>query len=88
MFERANGCGADCDYAAAGAEREIDGRSGAGGDGIGFGVEFVIFDAIDADRLKSSQADVQRYLGSLDAALMDPVENLRGEMEAGCGRGY
>jgi len=48
----------------------------------------VILDAIDADRLESSQADVQRDVGGLDAALTDSVENLRGEMEAGRGRGY
>jgi hypothetical protein len=51
-------------------------------------MELMILDAIDADRLESSQADVQRDLGSLDAALMDSVENLRGEMETGRGRGY
>ena len=88
MFERANRCGADGDYSAAGAEREIDGRGGAYRNGIRLGVEFVILDAIDPDRLESSQADVQRDIGSLDAALTNSVENLRSEMETGGGRGY
>ncbi len=88
MFEGANRCGANGNYPAPAAEREIDGRGGAGGDGVGLGVELVILDAIDADRLESSQADVQRDPGGLDAALTDSVENLRGEVETGGGRGY
>ena len=88
MFERANRCGADGDYSAPGAEREIKGRGGVGGDGIRFGVEFVILDAIDADRLECSEPDVQRDFGGLDAALTDSVENLRSEVKARSGRGY
>ena len=57
------------DYSAAGVEREIDGRGGAGGDGVRLGVEFVILDAIYADGLESPEAYVQRDLGGLDAAL-------------------
>jgi hypothetical protein len=88
MFKRANRCGADCDYTSTGTAREIDGGGGAGGDGVGFGVKLVILDAIDADGLESSEAYVQRDLGSLDAVLADTVENLSGEVETGGGRGY
>ena len=48
----------------------------------------MILDPVDADWLESSQADVQRDLGGLDAALTDSVENLRCEMKTGGGRGY
>ncbi len=51
-------------------------------------MEFVILDLVDADWLESSQADVQGDLGGLDAALTDSVQNLRGEVETGGGRGY
>jgi hypothetical protein len=51
-------------------------------------VEFVIFDATDADRLEGSEADVQRDIDGLDAALTDSVENLRREVETGGRRGY
>jgi hypothetical protein len=40
----------------------------------------VIFYAVDSHRLKGSQADVQRDFRSLNAALVDAVENLRSEV--------
>ena len=51
-------------------------------------MDLVIFDALDADGLESSQADVEGDLDGLDAALADAVENFWGEMQAGGGGGY
>src|ERR1039458_7988838 len=46
-----------------------------------------IFDALDADGLESSQADVQGDLDHLDPTLADAVEDFRSEMQAsGWGR--
>ena len=63
----------------------VDGGGSGRGDRIGLGVEFVIFDALDADRLKRSQAYVQGDFGSLDSVLADLVKNLRGEVKSGGG---
>jgi hypothetical protein len=48
----------------------------------------VIFDALDADGLKSPQADVQGDIDSLDPAVADAVEDFRCEMKAGGGGCY
>lgn len=48
-------------------------------------MKFVILDAVDADRLEGSQADMEGDFGGLDSALADAVEDFRGEMKA-CGR--
>ncbi len=48
----------------------------------------MIFNALDADGLESSQADVEGDFDGLDAAAADAVENFRGKMEAGGGGGY
>ncbi len=46
-----------------------------------------VFNLLDADRLKGTQADMQGHGSDLHAALSDLVENLRGEMQAGGGCG-
>ena len=51
-------------------------------------MDFVILDTLDADWLKSSEADVQGDIDGLDAALADAVEDFRCEMEAGGRSGY
>jgi hypothetical protein len=51
-------------------------------------MNFVIFDALDADRLKSSKADAECDFCRLDPALADSVEDFRGEVEAGGGGRY
>jgi len=51
-------------------------------------MEFVILDLVDADGLEGSEADVQGDVCGLDAALADAVEDLRGEVKTGGGRGY
>jgi hypothetical protein len=48
-------------------------------------MDLVIFDALDVDRLKRSQADVQGDIGGLDTALADPVEDFWCEMQASRG---
>ena len=45
-------------------------------------------DTIDADRLKSSEADVQRDVGNLNAARADRREDVVGEMQARGRRGH
>lgn len=51
-------------------------------------MDFVILDALDADWLKSSEADVQGDIDCSDAALADAVKDFRREMEAGGRSGY
>ena len=51
-------------------------------------MEFVIFDPVDADGLKGSEADVERDFSGCDAALADAVEDLWGEMKSGGGGCY
>jgi hypothetical protein len=51
-------------------------------------MDLVIFDALDADGLKSPQADVQGDIDSLDPAVADAVEDLGCEMKAGGGGCY
>jgi hypothetical protein len=87
VFEGADRSSADGNDAARGAKSVVDGGRGGGGDGIGLGVEFVVFDAVDADRLEGSQADVEGNLGGFDAALADAVEDGGSEVEAGRGSG-
>src|ERR1019366_2785232 len=77
VFEGADGGGADGDDAACILQSPIDGGGGAGGDGIGLRVEFVIFDSIDADGLKRPQAHVQGDGDGLDATLADAVEDFK-----------
>jgi hypothetical protein len=50
-------------------------------------MDFVIFDTLDTDRLKGSEADVQSDIDGFDAALADAVENFSCEVKAGGGGG-
>ena len=50
-------------------------------------MEFVIFHALDAHRLKGSQADVEGDFRDFDAAIMDAGQNFRSEMKARGGSG-
>ena len=86
VFEGANRCGADGNHTARNAESLIDSVGSLGRDGIRLAMNFVILHAFDADRLEGSEADVQGDLSGFDAALLDAVEDFRGEMKAG-GRG-
>ena len=88
VFESANRGGADGDDATRRAECVVDGGGGVGGDGVRLGMDLVILDALDADGLEGSQADVQGDIDGLDAALADAVEDFWGEMKAGGGSGY
>ena len=51
-------------------------------------MNLVIFNALDADGLESSQADVEGDFDGVDAAPADAVENIGCEMKAGGGGGY
>ncbi len=51
-------------------------------------MDLVIFDALDADRLEGSQADVQGDIDGLDLALADAVEDFPCEMKASGGGCY
>jgi hypothetical protein len=50
-------------------------------------VELVIFDALDANRLKRSQSHVQSDLRGLDFVLTDALKDFRSEVKSGSGRG-
>jgi hypothetical protein len=88
VFEGSNRRGADGDDATRRAESPVDGRGSFGGDGVRLGMDLVIFDALDADGLKGSQADVQGYIDSLDLALANAVEDFGCEMKASGGGCY
>jgi len=75
VFESADGGRADGDHAALVAKCLIDGRRGGGGDGIGFGMKFMVFDAFDVDWLEGSQADMKSDLDGFYAALPYAIEN-------------
>src|SRR5258708_16632204 len=85
VFEGANGGGADGDDTTRIAASLIDGGSCARRNGIGLGVNLVILESFDAYGLKSSQADMQRDVGGLDASLADAIDDFWGEMKAGGG---
>jgi hypothetical protein len=82
VFETPDCSGANSDDSPRFAESLVDGGSGGGRYGVGLRVEFVILDTLDADRLKCSQTDVQCYVGGLDPALANAIENLRCEVKA------
>ena len=65
----------------------VDGRCGGAGDFVALGVEDVIFDALDADRLEGAVADVQCQVGDLHAAVGERRSAAAGEMEARRWRG-
>jgi len=50
-------------------------------------MKFVIFNAVDPDWLKSSQADMEGNLSSLDAALPNAIQDFGSEVKAGGGSG-
>ncbi len=56
-------------------------------DFVAFGMDFMVFHAVDAHRLKSPQTNVQGDLGGFDAALADAIENFGSEMETRGGSG-
>ena len=87
MFESADGRCANCDDTPRSVESLIDGRGGGRRNRVRLGVDLVIFDAFDADRLKSSQTNVKGDLDSFDTALADAVEDFRCEMKSSSGRG-
>jgi hypothetical protein len=88
VFEGSNRRGADGDDATRSTQSLVDGGGSVGGDGIRLGMDLVIFDALDADGLKSSQADMQGYIDSLHLALADAVEDFPCEMKASGGGCY
>jgi hypothetical protein len=50
-------------------------------------MNFMVFDALDANGLKGSQADVEGDFGGFNTTEADAIENFRGEMKSGGGRG-
>src|SRR5271155_1981193 len=88
VFESSNRSSAYGNYSAKIAKSLVDGKSSLSRDRIGFGMDFVILDAIHADRLKGSKAYLQSDLDSFDSALADSIENFRGEVKTSCRRGH
>jgi hypothetical protein len=84
VFESSNRSSAYADYSARIAKSLVDGKSSLSRDRIGFGMDFVILDAIDADGLKCSKAYVQSDLDSFDSALADSIEDFGGEVKTSC----
>jgi hypothetical protein len=88
VFESSNRTSANGNYSARIAKSPVDGGRSLRRDGIGLGVDFVIFDARGADRLKGSEPYVECNLDSFNAALADSVKNFSGEVKAGRRRGH
>src|SRR5258708_20964420 len=86
MFEGSNRGSAHRNDSTPSAQSLVDRGRRLSGNRIGLGMEPVILDTLDANRLKSSQADVQGDLHGLDSTLADAVEDFRSEVEA-CGGG-
>src|ERR1700722_1729501 len=61
---------------------------GGFGDLIGFDVDFVIFEALGADRLKGAQADVESDFGDFDAAGPYALQDFGREVQTRGGRGH
>ena len=68
ILQRACRRRADGNHAAAFRARPLDCGRGFGADRVALGIDDVIFDAIDCDRLERAVADMQRDRGALDAA--------------------
>ena len=83
MFERADGGGSNSDDPAGSAQGIVNRGGCGGGNGIRLGVDFVIFDSVDADGLKSSKADVKCNVGGFNAADADAIEDGGSEMKSG-----
>src|SRR5579875_1053249 len=60
----------------------IQGGGGLGGKAVVLGVQVYVLDALDADRLKGAQADVQGDSRDLDSAGANLVEDFRREVQA------
>ncbi len=88
MFQRADDGGADGDDAAAFAGGAIDGVGGCSGERVALAVQADFVDALDAQRGKGAEADVQRDARDFDALRGERVEHLRREVQAGGGRGH
>src|SRR5580692_6317220 len=75
MFKSSNRRRTHRDDAPRRAQSLVDGGSCLGGNGVRLGMNLMILDVLDADGLKSSEADMQCYLGGLDPALPDAIED-------------
>ena len=82
MLEGSHGSRTDCHNPAPRIERAIDLVRSFTRDDIRLAVKFVIFDTLDTDRLKSSQAHMKRNLGGFDTTLTNTVKNLRSKVQA------
>lgn len=68
--------------------RAIDFLRGIFGDRIRFGVQPVLLHPLAVHRLKSSQSNMQRDLGSFDPALLNARKNFWSEMQSGSRSGH
>ena len=82
-FERPRRRRADGDDAPAFVAGLVDDRRRPPVDLVVLRLESMIFDAIDADRLKRAVADVQRDLDQLDAARLERHHQCRREVQSG-----
>ena len=87
VFESADRGGAYGNDTAGFAAGLTDLGGGFFGDRIGLGVQGVLFDFFDADRLEGAEADVKGDFRGFDAAVAETGERLRSEMETGGGGG-
>src|SRR5205085_6502835 len=83
VLERPRRGRADRDDTAAFLARARDRVGGRGADLVAFGLDAVILDPLDADRLERAVADVQRDRRHADAAPAQRVEDRRSEVQTG-----
>ncbi len=86
-FERADDRGADGDDAATLRYGAVDCVGSFGRNGITLAVQAHLVDALDTKRRECAEADVEGDVGYFDAFADESVEDLRREVQSGCGRG-
>ena len=80
MLQSADGGSSDCHNAPGTAKGLIDGGGCFRGDRVLFYVDLVIFDTLDANRLKSPEPNVESDLGGFYFTFLDTAQNLGSEM--------
>src|SRR5271155_3953040 len=88
VFQGADDCGADGEDWSLFLLRFRDCLRGDFGDFVRLDVDFVIFEALGADRFEGAQAYVEGYLCNFDIAGADALQNFRREVQTRRGRGY
>src|SRR5579859_1702322 len=88
VLQRANHGGAHGDDASSLAHRAIEGFSRRRGKCVALAMQVDIGDALDAQRSKCTQTDVQGYARYLDSLRIELIQHQRRKVQSGSGRGH